>query len=333
MKIKNINIKGLHKEWNLSCTFDTKVNILSGINGAFKSTLLRLIRDLLLSRLVDKGSDDKGSDDKRKKDPIDGADIEFLSNINLFYKHFEDSLLSLKKVKDDELLEDLASQVQSDLKNVDDKTLSERILKADIIAFKMDRKKMSRKAFSEKCKVDFISTFDVPQPSHLDSLLLDLERDYAYYLSDLAKNVTQIIIENGSIEHDVFKKIYEHNDLFIKIIEEAFSMTEKTIDTSQSKLSFKIGDRTLDSKSLSSGEKQLLIIMLTVLLEKNEEYILLMDEPEISMHFEWQRKLISNIISLNPNCQIILTSHSPAIIMDGWEQFVLRMDDIRTKIK
>ena len=73
--------------------------------------------------------------------------------------------------------------------------------------------------------------------------------------------------------------------------------------------------------------------MLTVLLEKNEEYILLMDEPEISMHFEWQRKLISNIISLNPNCQIILTSHSPAIIMDGWEQFVLSMDDIRTKIK
>ena len=69
------------------------------------------------------------------------------------------------------------------------------------------------------------------------------------------------------------------------------------------------------------------------LLEKNEEYILLMDEPEISMHFEWQRKLISNIISLNPNCQIILTSHSPAIIMDGWEQFVLSMDDIRTKIK
>ena len=148
MKIKNINIKGLHKEWNLSCAFDAKVNILSGINGAFKSTLLRLIRDLLLSRLVD-----KGNDDKRKKDHIDGADIEFLSNIRLFYKHFEDSLLSLKKIKDDELLEDLASQVQSDLKNVDDKSLSERILKADIMAFKMDGKKMPRKVFSEKCKV------------------------------------------------------------------------------------------------------------------------------------------------------------------------------------
>ena len=91
-------------------------------------------------------------------------------------------------------MEDLASQVQSDLKNVDEKSLSERVLKADIMAFKMDGKKMPRKDFSDRCKVDFISTFDMPQleagPSYLDLLLTDLERDYAYYLSDLAKSVT-----------------------------------------------------------------------------------------------------------------------------------------------
>lgn len=324
MKIKNINIKGLHKEWNLSCAFDAKVNILSGINGAFKSTLLRLIRDLLLSR-------------KMNKDPIDGAEIKFSSNISLFYKHFEDSLLSLKKVQNDNLLEELAAQVQSDLKSVDEKSLSERILKADITAFKVNGEKMPVKVFNEKCKVDFISTFDMPQleagPSFLDFLLVDKERDYAYYLSDLAKNVTQRIVDDGNIAKEKLDEIYRQNNLFLDIMNEAFSITGKVIDTSQSRLSFKIDGRTLDSKSLSSGEKQLLIIMLTVLLERNNEYILLMDEPEISMHFEWQRKLISNIIALNPNCQIILTSHSPAIIMDGWEQFVLSMDDIRTKIK
>ena len=324
MKIKNINIKGLHKEWNLSCTFDAKVNILSGINGAFKSTLLRLIRDLLLSLKINKY-------------PIDGAEIKFSSKISLFHKHFEDSLLSLKKVQNDNLLGELAAQVQSDLKNIDDKSLSERILKADITAFKLNGEKMPVKVFDEKCKVDFISTFDMPQPeagpSFLDFLLVDKERDYAYYLSDLAKSVTQKIVDDGNIAKEKLDEIYRQNNLFLDIMNEAFSITGKVIDTSQSRLSFKIDGRTLDSKSLSSGEKQLLIIMLTVLLERNNEYILLMDEPEISMHFEWQRKLISNIIALNPNCQIILTSHSPAIIMDGWEQFVLSMDDIRTKIK
>ena len=324
MKIENVNIKGLHKEWNLNCTFDAKVNILSGINGAFKSTLLRLIRDLLLSR-------------KSNKDPIDGAEIKFSDGITLFHKHFEDSLLSLKRVQNDNLMEELAAQVQSDLKNVDEKSLSERILKADITAFKVNGKKMPVKEFNERCKVDFISTFDIPQPeagsSFLDFLLVGKERDYAYYLSDLAKNVTQKIVTEGNIAKEKLDEIYRQNNLFLDIMNKAFSITGKVIDTSQSKLSFKINDRILDSKSLSSGEKQLLIIMLTVLLERNDEYILLMDEPEISMHFEWQRKLISNIMQLNPNCQIILTSHSPAIIMDGWEQFVLSMDDIRTKIK
>lgn len=329
MKIEKINIKGLYKEWNLNCSFDKKVNILSGINGAFKSTLLRLIRDLLSSSIM--------TDRKKKKETINGAEITFSSNIRLFYKHFEDSLLSLKKIKNDELLEDLASQVQSDLTNIDDKSLSERILKADIIAFKENGVKMTPKAFDEKCKVDFISTFDMPQTesniSYLEFILAKLESDYAYYLSDLAKNVTEIIVNDGNIGLERISEIYKQNNLFLEIMNNAFSITGKVIDTSQSKLSFKINDRILESKSLSSGEKQLLIIMLTVLLERNEEYILLMDEPEISMHFEWQRKLISNIISLNPNCQIILTSHSPAIIMDGWEQFVLSMDDIRTKIK
>lgn len=327
MKIELVKIKNLYNEWNLECPFDSRVNILSGINGSFKSTLLKLIRDLLISR-------------SRNKAQISEAEIKCNANIKLFYKHFEDSLLALKKVKDDELLLELASQIQADWKDVDEKALSKRILKADIVAFKKDGKRMSVKEFEQACKVDFVSTFDMPQVkenekvdnSYLDEQLKKLESDYAYYLSDLAKNVTEKIIADGNIAKDMFDDIYKQNNLFITIINQAFKETDKVIDTSQSKLNFKIEGRSLSSKELSSGEKQLLIIMLTVLLERKEEYILLMDEPEISMHFEWQCKLIQNILSLNPNCQIILTSHSPALIMDGWEQYVLDMNKIRTKI-
>ena len=42
-----------------------------------------------------------------------------------------------------------------------------------------------------------------------------------------------------------------------------------------------------------------------------------MDEPEASLHIEWQQKLIAMIRELNPNVQIILTTHSPAVIMEG----------------
>jgi predicted ATP-dependent endonuclease of OLD family len=65
-----------------------------------------------------------------------------------------------------------------------------------------------------------------------------------------------------------------------------------------------------------------------VLVQDNNPSILLMDEPEISLHIDWQRKLISHIRELNPNVQIIIASHSPAIIMEGWLDKVVEISDI-----
>ena len=79
---------------------------------------------------------------------------------------------------------------------------------------------------------------------------------------------------------------------------------------------------------LSSGEKQMLVILLTVLVEDNCPYVLFMDEPEVSLHVEWQKQLIDLIMELNPNVQIILTTHSPAVIMNGWLDNVTEVSDI-----
>lgn len=74
----------------------------------------------------------------------------------------------------------------------------------------------------------------------------------------------------------------------------------------------------------------MLVILLTVLVQDNQNYTLFMDEPEISLHVEWQQQLISLIRSLNPNVQIILTTHSPAVIMNGWLDAVTEVSDITT---
>ena len=53
-----------------------------------------------------------------------------------------------------------------------------------------------------------------------------------------------------------------------------------------------------------------------------------MDEPEISLHIEGQQRLITLRRTLNPNVQIILCTHSPAINMDGWVDAVTEIADI-----
>jgi predicted ATP-dependent endonuclease of OLD family len=56
-----------------------------------------------------------------------------------------------------------------------------------------------------------------------------------------------------------------------------------------------------------------------------------MDEPEISLHLDWQRKLIGYIRELNPNVQIIMSTHSPGIIIEGWQDKVFEVSDISKK--
>jgi predicted ATP-dependent endonuclease of OLD family len=72
----------------------------------------------------------------------------------------------------------------------------------------------------------------------------------------------------------------------------------------------------------------MLVILLTVLVEDHQNYVLFMDEPEVSLHIEWQKRLIELILELNPNVQIILTTHSPAVIMSGWMDKVTEVSDI-----
>ena len=65
-----------------------------------------------------------------------------------------------------------------------------------------------------------------------------------------------------------------------------------------------------------------------MLVQDNEPTVLFMDEPEVSLHIEWQKQLIDLILELNPNVQIILTTHSPAVIMNGWMDHVTEVSDI-----
>ncbi|MCF0236936.1 MAG: ATP-binding protein, partial [Bacteroidaceae bacterium] len=120
----------------------------------------------------------------------------------------------------------------------------------------------------------------------------------------------------------------EAKQQFLDLVDELFAETGKRIDRESNELRFFQYDEAFSPYVLSSGEKQMLIILLTTLIQDRQPYVLLMDEPEVSLHFDWQKRLIAMVQQLNPNVQIILTTHSPAVIMDGWEDAVTEVSDI-----
>ena len=125
--------------------------------------------------------------------------------------------------------------------------------------------------------------------------------------------------------------IHENIKNFFDCVNRFFEETEKSIAISSNpaRLFFKtkIGGE-IDIDQLSSGEKQLLYILLQVFLQEKKKSILIMDEPEISLHISWQQKLIDVICEMNPDCQLIVATHSPSIFGKGWGENIVYMENI-----
>ena len=70
----------------------------------------------------------------------------------------------------------------------------------------------------------------------------------------------------------------------------------------------------LNPRLLSSGEKQILILLTEALLRVDEPVVYIADEPELSLHVLWQEKLLESLVSLSGQIQVIVATHSPDIV-------------------
>lgn len=167
--------------------------------------------------------------------------------------------------------------------------------------------------------------------SELDWQLYLLQRRYLDYQVNVGNKMIEYLSNDSESGREKAANLSMAKRRFQDMIDQLFSYTRKTIDRKRNDIAFYQDGELLLPYKLSSGEKQMLIILLTALVQNNEHYVLFMDEPEASLHIEWQQKLVSMIRELNPNVQIILTTHSPAVIMEGWLDAVTEVSDISTK--
>ena len=321
MKIKEFEIRNLYGKYTIKSQLDEKVNIIVGNNGTYKTTLLRILNSISSFVLPMDFFN------------LDSVEIKENNNLSVKYNDYDSTVSELgEKAKDNNLLKQMYEKVLSDTHTISQKnnlTVNYHILTAF-----QDGKEIEDEVYSKQAKVNIISTFDIKgdgndkEKSFLDSNLEKLQSEYGYYLSELMKELTDHISTSSSITKVELDKINERKNDFIRLVNEAFAETGKKLNPDSAKLKFEKDGKIIEAKDLSSGEKQLLIILLTVLLERGQEYVLMLDEPEISMHISWQYKLIDMILELNPNVQIILTTHSPMIFSDGWGDKAIHMEDI-----
>ena len=162
-----------------------------------------------------------------------------------------------------------------------------------------------------------------------------LTQDLEFYMFDMKTGPSMMYYRmsmiDASAEKQAEMKVRIEN--FRSVINGLFQETEKHIVIEGNKFNIVSKGQILPIDALSSGEKQILLIMLRVFLLEGKESYVLLDEPENSLDISWQYKLIDTLTKLNPNAQFFITTHSPSIFGAGWGDKIIYMEDVATPVK
>lgn len=123
---------------------------------------------------------------------------------------------------------------------------------------------------------------------------------------------------------DARTSLREPIDRFLTLINGFLEQTKKRVDVSAGgdlQIHLADGGKPRSITALSSGERQLLVMLGHLSLNPHLEHsgVFIVDEPELSLHIAWQERFVDAVARANPKVQLILATHSPAIILDRLE--------------
>ncbi|MBN2782340.1 MAG: AAA family ATPase, partial [Campylobacterales bacterium] len=294
ISIKKVEIENIYGNRNLEWNLNKDTNILIGKNGSGKSSLLKLLEAQFYN---------KRSILQKFKNP------NIKTTINKVYENGENK---------DIVIEDNAHLQNIDIILIDTfDTVSESVVECKENCDKelslLDTELMKLMPKFDAYQIKLNKKFDEKNGSNKAEISRILE-DITYGKVEEAPKIQQLKENETTIKNEIYKPL---ND-FRTIIDSMFKDTSKKINLESIEKSFSISNHNneLDVLDLSSGEKQILIIFLRILLKENKPYILMMDEPENSLHAEWQINFVDNIRKLNQNIQIIIATHNPLLMLD-----------------
>jgi ABC-type transport system involved in cytochrome c biogenesis ATPase subunit len=185
---------------------------------------------------------------------------------------------------------------------------------------------------SEELKAQ-LEDLDQKRKALMDAGILDTEADDPVSLPEGTLEAAMARVLSVYAD-DTRRKLASLADLLAKItlfkelIDERFITNDVRI-TRQNGIEVIFKDRKVPIERLSSGEQHQLVLFFELLFEIKQNALILIDEPELSLHVAWQKKFISDlmkIIDLN-RFDVILATHSPQLI-GRWVDLVVELGDV-----
>ena len=320
MKIKSAYIDQLFNEFDYDIELFDTLTFLHSPNGFGKSTLMHLISSSLKGDLkyisdtmfqrMDIGFDEgtvlivETKIDEEEMASL--CDVIYIPPERLVLKKRDGHLASALDAYAQELYESIRYA----------KELGElRPPSKDIAEGKSDAE-LEFLAKDLKAKLDFIKDGGL-EPNLPPRLRFPPSR---YELTSNRDEYVQLI---GSIADYVDRNynLAESIIVFKDIVNEIF-INKSVVVSESGKLGIQMDNGTaLQLSRLSSGEKQILIMFYILLFHATPGSLVIVDEPEISLHVSWQQKLADLFLNICRvrNLQMIVATHSPQVIHDKWD--------------
>mgnify|MGYP000943225098 CR=1 FL=1 len=173
-------------------------------------------------------------------------------------------------------------------------------------------------------KMNTASTTLVQEYNFINIVNTNLIKDIPSYIA--TKMISAMLKNKNEKVGDVQKKVFnEINEIF-----ENLSIDVEVEDISQDGRNITLftnssGDK-FDINELSSGEKQLFLRTLAIKMLNPENSIILIDEPELSLHPKWQQRIVDVYRKIGKNNQIIIATHSPHILGSVKKENIMLLD-------
>ncbi len=352
MLLKSIIIEGLFHKFNYNIQFDKQegLTILYGLNGIGKTTILNILASFsnfsfleifkIPFKTITFAFGPYNGKDSLELNAIftkkDEERVDF--NIKLKDFFFKQSFLSVKEIEDvcrtlqykytsligekpditikfdknnpsDEDLIALISVLNFKFSCYYIESLRNSLYDFDILKEYYTKKKNEQKDI-EKVKKHLKERYKIAHPFDLEVRILnDLMK---FYYNRKLKLISQELSELSEDDEDI--------QLFLKVINKYFDFKKLDIENGVG-IIIALDDEKksiIPLSSLSSGEMNLLIIFYVIIFEVEEDSLVLIDEPEISLNLNWQYNFIDTLreISEKKTLYYLIATHSPQIVND-----------------
>jgi len=176
------------------------------------------------------------------------------------------------------------------------------------------------------------NTLKIKQEKLTEFGLYESKQEFLTYNTSDAKALS-VYLKDFELKLGVFDPLLEKLKLFTNILNER-RFTFKSIRISRTKgFYFETSkNKRLDLNQLSSGEQHEVVLLYELIFNVKPDVLVLIDEPEISLHITWQKEFLNDLLRIIQiqNIQVLIATHSPSIINDRWD-LVYNLEKIDAK--